>query len=166
MKPHRTAKYYYLRFMRLKGDPATLARGVAVGLFVGVTPTIPLHTTGVICFSAIFRGNIFAGLIASVAISNPVTWLPQYYLSWLIGDIMLPNRLTWERIKELLEFLTSGAGLKPGLVAIGELGIDAIMVMLVGGVILAIPFTVVGYIYSLRFFKRIRQVRRKKHILN
>jgi len=38
IEPQRTARYYYLKFIRLKGDPAMLARGVAVGVFIGITP--------------------------------------------------------------------------------------------------------------------------------
>ena len=37
IQPQRAARYYYLRFIRLQGDPHTLARGVAIGLFIGVT---------------------------------------------------------------------------------------------------------------------------------
>ena len=44
MKLNRLGKYYYLKFIRLKGDPRSLALGTAIGVFVGLTPTIPLHT--------------------------------------------------------------------------------------------------------------------------
>jgi len=33
-QPQRALKYFYLRFIRLKGDPSTLAKGVAIGVFV------------------------------------------------------------------------------------------------------------------------------------
>ena len=39
----RTFKFYYLKFVRLQGAPSVLARGVAVGTFIAVTPTIPFH---------------------------------------------------------------------------------------------------------------------------
>lgn len=166
MKPERTARYYWLKFIRLKGDPSTLARGVAVGLFVGVTPTIPLHTALVLFFSALFRGNIIAGLIASMAISNPLTWLPQYFFSWWIGSQFMPGHLSWERIKGLLNLLTSGASFQESIRAMGQLGFDAILVMVLGGVLLAVPFTAAGYLLSLRFFEKIRKKRQEKHILN
>ncbi|MDP3478975.1 MAG: DUF2062 domain-containing protein, partial [Desulfoprunum sp.] len=44
MRLKRLGKYYYLRFLRLKGDPYSLAFGTAIGVFVGLTPTMPLHT--------------------------------------------------------------------------------------------------------------------------
>ncbi|MCX5874811.1 MAG: DUF2062 domain-containing protein, partial [Deltaproteobacteria bacterium] len=75
MKPTRAAKYYYLKFLRLQGDPHSLALGVAIGLFVGITPTIPLHSALIIILAWPLRGNILAALIAATAISNPLTWL-------------------------------------------------------------------------------------------
>lgn len=165
MKPNRTARYYYLKFLRLQGDPHSLALGVAVGLFVGITPTIPLHTALILILAWILRGNILAALIAATAISNPLTWLPQYYFCWRLGSWLLPGRLSWTRIQELLGLLTSGTGFKESLALLGQLGLEAVVVMLVGGVLLAIPFTCVGYLLSFKFFRALRKKRQEKHIL-
>jgi len=165
MKPNRAARYYYLKFLRLQGDPHSLALGVAVGLFVGITPTIPLHTALILILAWILRGNILAALIAATAISNPLTWLPQYYFCWRLGSWLLPGRLSWPRIQELLGLLTSGTGFKESLALLGQLGLEAVAVMLVGGVLLAIPFTCAGYILSFKFFRALRKKRQEKHIL-
>lgn len=165
MKPNRTAKYYYLKFLRLQGDPHSLALGVAIGLFVGITPTIPLHTALIIVLAWILRGNILAALIAATAISNPLTWLPQYYFSWRLGNWLLPGRLSWERIQALLGLFASDAGFTENLALLGKLGLEAVAVMLVGGVLLAIPFTCAGYILSFKFFRALRKKRQEKHIL-
>ncbi|MEA1867995.1 MAG: DUF2062 domain-containing protein, partial [Thermodesulfobacteriota bacterium] len=42
--PGRTVRYQWLRLVRLRGDPFVLARGIAIGTFIGLTPTIPFHT--------------------------------------------------------------------------------------------------------------------------
>lgn len=165
MKPNRAAKYYYLKFLRLQGDPHSLALGVAIGLFVGITPTIPLHTALIIVLAWILRGNFLAALIAATAISNPLTWLPQYYFCWRLGSWLLPGRLSWARIQELLGLLTSGTGFSQNLALLGELGLEAVAVMLVGGVLLAIPFTCAGYLLSFKFFRALRNKRQEKHIL-
>ena len=114
MKPHRTAKYYYLKFLRLQGDPHSLAMGVAIGLFVGITPTIPLHSALIIILAWPLRGNILAAFIAATAISNPLTWLPQYYFSWIIGNWLLPGHLSWNRIQSLLCMRLLGSCLSAG----------------------------------------------------
>jgi len=166
MKPNRTAKYYYLKFLRLQGDPHSLAMGVAIGLFIGITPTIPLHTALIIIFAWLLRGNILAALIAATAISNPFTWLPQYYFSWRLGNMLLPGHLSWGRIQDLLSLFASDTGFQQKLAPLGQLGLEAATVMLLGGILLAIPFTCAGYIISFKFFNAIRQKRRDKHILN
>ena len=40
----RSLRLLYLRLMRLKGQPGEVAGGMAIGVFVGMTPTVPLHT--------------------------------------------------------------------------------------------------------------------------
>ena len=40
----RTLKYCWLKLRRLQGDPKKLAWGMALGVFIGVTPTLPFHT--------------------------------------------------------------------------------------------------------------------------
>lgn len=165
MKPNRAAKYYYLKFLRLQGDPHSLALGVAIGLFVGITPTIPLHSALIIVLAWILRGNILAALIAATAISNPLTWLPQYYFSWRLGSWLLPGRLSWERIQGLLGLFASDAGFSQNLALLGQLGLEAVAVMLLGGVLLAIPFTCAGYLLSFKFFRALRKKRQEKHFL-
>lgn len=161
----RTIRYYYLKLLRLQGDPHSLAMGIAIGLLVGVTPTIPLHTLLILLLVGLFRGNLIAALIAATAISNPLTWLPQYYLSWRLGDWLLPGRLSWERIKAMLELFAADAGIGESLAAIGRMGMEALTVMLLGGLLLALPIAVGGYYLALRFFIAVRHKRRQKHIL-
>ena len=165
MNPNRAAKYYYLKFLRLQGDPHSLALGVAIGLFVGITPTIPLHTALIVTLAWPLRGNILAALIASMAVSNPLTWLPQYYFSWRVGNWLLPWHLSWDRIQTLLCLFASDTSFKQSLAPLGQLGLEAVAVMLLGGVLLAIPFASAGYILAFKFFRALRTKRQEKHIL-
>lgn len=166
MKPKRAAKYYYLKFLRLQGDPHSLALGVAIGLFIGITPTVPLHTALILILAWLLRGNILAALLAATVVSNPLTWLPQYYFSWRLGSWLLPGQLSWERIQALLGLFTSGPSFKQSLILLGQLGLKAATVMLLGGVLLAIPFTCTGYILTLKLFRAIRKKRMEKHVLD
>lgn len=152
MQPRRTARYYKLKFMRLKGDPHFLARGVAVGTFIGITPTIPLHTIMVLIFTILLRGSKIAGLIASVTVSNPFTFFLQYFLSWKIGNWLTPHDLSWSRIQALMDFIQSGAGFMEVLNAICQLGFETILALVLGGSILAAPFTVAAYALTYKYF--------------
>ena len=161
-KPHRTARYYFLKLKRLRGDSLSLARGVALGIFIGITPTIPLHTVSILLLSFPFRASKISGLLSSMMVSNPITFFPQYYFSWLIGDYLLPGILTWEKIDSIMVSISSKAGFMDIISELALLGGDALSVLLLGGSILAAPFTVAGYLLSLNFFKVIEETRKRR----
>jgi hypothetical protein len=43
MTLRRILRYQWLKFLRLQEDPRKLAWGMALGVFIGITPTIPFH---------------------------------------------------------------------------------------------------------------------------
>jgi hypothetical protein len=166
MKLSRLARYYYLKFIRLKGDPRSLAFGTAIGVFIGLTPTIPLHTVAIIALTVITRTSFISAYTASWLVCNPFTYVPIYYLSLVIGNAVTPYELNWEKIKAVLDLLLSHPGIGPSITAVFNLGFEAITVMVVGGCILAIPFTIASYYFSFSLFTKIRKKRQEKHILN
>ncbi|MFH7325648.1 DUF2062 domain-containing protein [Desulfurivibrio sp. C05AmB] len=167
MEPQRTARYYYLKILRLKGDPHSLARGVTVGVAVGIIPIVPLQTLIILVLAPLFRGNSIAGILAGLLVSNPFTLLPQYYVSWKLGKFFYPVELTWARVRETIVFVVSEAGsFGERLAAIGQLGYEAIAVLILGGAILAIPLALVTYPLSLQLFLAIQRKRRQKHVLS
>jgi uncharacterized protein (DUF2062 family) len=164
-QPLRAAKYYYLRFIRLRGKPSVLARGVAVGIFVGITPTIPFHTILALIFAYVLRASKIAALLATVLVSNPLTFFLQYYLSFRIGNWLTPKNISWEKMTELMDALSNGANFSESLSALGHMGLETLLLLLTGGMILAIPFTIASYVLSFLFFRSMQQKRREKHIL-
>ena len=166
IEPGRAARYYYLRFVRLRGHPGVLARGIAVGTFIGITPTIPFHTILALFFAFILRGSKIAALLATFFVSNPFTFVPQYYLSWKIGNWLTPGQHSWEEVSSLIEAIVNGGKFGETLGALAEIGLDSFMILVGGGIILAIPFTLVLYILSYLFFSSIHKKRLEKHVLN
>jgi len=163
-KPQRTVKYYYLRFLRLRGDPRDLALGVATGVFIGITPTIPLHTILVLLLALVLRASKVAGLIASLLVSNPLTFFFQYYFSFRIGTALLQRDPSWNRVRGVLDLVSQEAGFWPVLTALGDLGRETLLVLLLGGVVLALPPALVSYFVSYRFFLLVRKRRMKKQL--
>lgn len=161
----RTSRYYYLRLKRLRGTPHSLAMGAAIGAAIGITPTLPLHTIMIICTTLILRVNTIAGIILAAIISNPLTFLPQYWLAWRIGDWIFPDRLDWQRIRQVVELLHQQS-LVDGLDTVSRLSFDAILVLMTGGVILAVPTGLLTYFLTLGFFQKIQKKRQQKHLLN
>lgn len=158
----RTGRYHYLKLLRLRGEPRYLAKGVALGVFIGITPTIPLHTVMILALALLLRTSKVSALLASVAISNPLTIPPQYYFSWRLGNLLFPGNLTWEKINGVLVIIEEGAGFLEIIHRIATLGSKAIAAMVAGGCLLALPFAVASYFVALNIFQKIESRRRKR----
>lgn len=163
LSPVKTLRYYWLRLVRLKGDPIALARGVAIGTFVGLTPTVPLHTILITALCVLFRGNIPAGIIASLLVSNPLTMFIHYYAAWKIGVWLTGSHIPWDQIRTIIQ-LAHSAGFFVALKRISELGMDILVTMLVGGVVFAMPFGAAAYFLSIYLYT-VRQRKRVKGYL-
>ena len=161
----RTVRYYLLRFMRLRGTPHSIALGAAIGAGVGIAPTLPLNNILTLTFTLLFRVNPIAGILGATVFSNPLTFAPQYYLSWKIGDFLLPGRLRWERMHTVIQHVKD-QGIMDSLDMMRQLGWDALLVLMTGGIIIAIPVAVFTYAVAYRFSLKFRQKRRDKHLLN
>ena len=166
LEPRRTVRYYYLRFIRLRGHPSVLARGVAIGTFIGITPTIPFHTIMVLFFAFILRGSKVTALLAAVVVSNPLTFFLQYYFSWKIGNWFITASHSWEEVENLLDAILSGGNFTGKLASLAEIGFESLMILIGGGIILATPFTIAFYLASFLFFRSIQKKRLEKHVLS
>jgi uncharacterized protein (DUF2062 family) len=140
----RRFRIFYERFISLKGEPAQIATGLAIGVFVGVTPTIPFHTVLIVLLGLLFRQNITAGYLGSWMISNPLT-IPLLYLSqYELGRFLLGM----ERCRfELADY---------SLGAIAALGWKILLPLLAGGILMAPFFALPTYFIARRLITSIR----------
>lgn len=166
MNPKRLSRYYYLKFRRLQGSPQHLAKGTAIGVFLGITPIIPLHTVLVIAVTVLSRTSTVAAFLATLVVCNPLTYVAQYYFSIIIGNAVTPYHFNWDRMKAVLDILLAKPGLTESVQVLGSLGLEAAVILVIGGSILALPFSIASYFLSLRFFIKMNDKKRKKHILN
>ena len=141
----RTTRYYYLKFKRLKGDPLILARGFAIGAFIGITPTIPFHTVLALSLAFLLRGSKVTAVLATVIVSNPLTFFLQYYLSWQVGSWLFPGKHSWEDVSGLINLIVTGAPYKETLAAFFHISINSLTVLIGGGIILSLPIALVVY---------------------
>lgn len=162
----RYIKYYFIKFKRLQGSPRALAGGTAIGVFIGLTPTIPLHTVLIVFLSLFTRTSTVAGIIVSWLVCNPLTYLPIYYLSAVVGNHLTPYELNLEGVRKGLELAMAGGGIENSLTILARSGYEALIVMGVGGLCLALPVAVISYYPALLFFIQIKKKRMKKHVLN
>ena len=133
--------YWWQEFVRqlqeLRGRPRELSLGIAIGVFVGITPTIPLHTVLAIALAAALRGSKLAAALG-VWVANPLTIPIFYYGSYQLGRFVL-------RLPEL--------AIPPDYSVLSMVRISGrvTVAMLHGGVLLGILPAVAAYFLTYRF---------------
>ena len=85
----------------------------------------------------------------------------KVYFQWI--DNL--RRLSWDRLRATLELFHT-RGLMDSLQVLGDMGMDALLVMLAGGLVLAVPTGLCTYVLVRRLFTRLRNRRRQAHLLN
>ncbi|WP_417909113.1 DUF2062 domain-containing protein [Candidatus Electronema sp. PJ] len=160
----RLPRYYFLRIKRLRGNPEYLAKGFAFGVFMGVLPLAPVQTLILIPLTILLRISPLSAFIAGILVSNPLTFIPQYYFTWKVGNTMLPGWVTWDQIQNTLQVI-SEQGMFDGIMALSYLGIKALAVLEIGGAILGIPAAVISYFPARSFFRAVQERRLKKQHL-
>lgn len=142
------------RFKQLQGDPRYIARGMAIGVFIGITPTFPFHTVIALAFSFIFKGSKAAAAVG-VWIGNPITIPFLYWGCYQAGRFFLPNSIP-------LDFNMKYVS----ITELAKLGLDATLSMLLGGVIIGILPGIASYVIAYKFIEaiRIKQGRKRQKI--
>ncbi len=92
-KRSRTIFNNWLRFLKLHilhadDSPHRIALGAALGLFVAFLPLFGLHMLLVLALCFALRANKLVAIIL-VWVSNPFTFIPIYYPSYLLGRAVL-----------------------------------------------------------------------------
>lgn len=86
-KGKRNLRLLYLRLLRLKGQPQEVAGGVAIGVFVGMTPTVPLHTVLAVLIALILKKSKLAAALG-VWVANPFCLPFIYFLDYKVGQLL------------------------------------------------------------------------------
>ena len=89
----RVQRFIKYRVLHVDDTPHRIALGVAIGFFVTWTPTMGLQMALTVVLCTIFRANKLVG-VPFVWISNPLTTIPIYYPSYVLGVWMTPGART------------------------------------------------------------------------
>lgn len=120
-------------------SPRSIARGVAAGLFVALTPVFGVQTLLMVGVCVLLRGNFPAAFIVSW-ICNPLT----------IGPLLLTFNTIGNALFGPLEVSLATPG-----EATGEILAEAQLTVL-GSLVLAIPAALIGYAVALWVQRRLR----------
>jgi uncharacterized protein (DUF2062 family) len=132
----RQFKLRLIHLIRLRSDPDAIGRGMALGLFIGFTPTFGLHLPLALLFAFLLRQNKIAALVG-VWITNPLTAPVIYGLEYQIGRMLLGQQplSAFPRISELSWSMALQLGTP----------------LLLGSLVLGLPMAMIGYALTVRF---------------
>jgi len=149
MDLRRVFRYHWLKFRRLQEDPRKIAGGMALGVFIGITPTIPFHMVGALALAALLRVSPVTAFIG-IQIGNPLTMVPLYVAAYKVGQFLL------YRGKPLV--FPETFSFKAWICVLWQGGVA----LQVGGVILALPPAIVAYFLTLWIVQRYHRRKMEK----
>jgi uncharacterized protein (DUF2062 family) len=133
------------RILHINDTPHAIALGTAIGMFLAMTPTVGIQIILAATICTVIRANRVAAVIM-VFISNPLTMVPIYWLSYglgaaITGDVMVSHQdfaAIWQHIRDAGMI----GGIREALVVLtGEIFVP----MLIGGSLLGLVFAVPLY---------------------
>jgi uncharacterized protein (DUF2062 family) len=132
------------RVLALKGDRAAIARGMALGVFIGATPTIPFHTALVLGLGVLFRQHIGAAYVGTWVVSNPLTIPVLYVTQYELGSLLTGMG------QGGLQFTDYS------LVTICSMGGKILIPLLVGGLVMAPFLALAAFFVTKRLLEKAR----------
>ncbi len=124
--------------LSLNDTPHYIAKGTAIGMFLGLTPTVGIQMILVMFVGLFLRFNRKAALI-TVYISNPLTTIPIYWINYKVGTLFFEetvSREDFERIFTYRGFSEWWGAIQSVFIEIGlPLVIGSLVVATVGGVV-------------------------------
>ena len=146
-------KYWWNEFVRqlkeLREKPHEISLGIAIGVFIGITPTIPFHMVLAVFLALLLRASKLAAILG-VWVANPLTIPIFYYASYRLGRFVLG-----------MPEMTMPTDYS--FISIAKLSGNAAVAMLHGGVLLGILPALLAYVLTLRFTSSPRFQGRKRY---
>jgi len=142
----------YARFVKIRGRPREIALGLALGLFIAMSPFMGFHTALAVFVAALFKWNKISAAIG-VWLSNPLTAPIIYSATWFVGA-----KITGMTLAENLPHTFS---IKASLALV--LKTPAILwTLTIGGIVVGIPLAIVAYHVTFGLVKRYQDEVRDK----
>jgi uncharacterized protein len=140
-------QHWAKRTRALNGEPRYVAMGMAVGICVSATPTIPFQTIAAVALAFVMRGSKAAAALG-VWLSNPITFPVFYLASYKIGAVLFgistDTNIAGHSTSDLL-----------------QLGFDISLAAMTGGIIIGIILATGAYIITYKIVRKIRSREKK-----
>ena len=142
----------YDRFVKIKGQPREIALGFALGIFIGMTPTMGIQMPIAVLFAALFKWSKISAAVG-VLITNPLTSPFIYGITYIVGAKLLGLKVTMTMPEDFTGSIVREM-LKNAPAIFGALTI--------GGILIGLPLAVLSYYLSFAAINKYQQSVKEK----
>ena len=156
----RLFRYYYNKAVREKGTPEYIARGWAIGMFIGFAVPFGLQLMVSIPLSFLLKGSKLGAAVGTLATNHFTIFLIYPFQCWL-GSRLIGSPLNFTDISSKLEQVIQNQD----YATLFGLGKTLIIAFFVGGFLLAFISTPICYYlvkYMVIQYRRNKERRRQK----
>jgi uncharacterized protein len=136
------------RVKNFQGDPHFVAMGMAIGVFVAATPSMPFQTAIAVALAFILRSSKAAAAIA-VWLSNPITFPVFYLASYKVGTFLFGISAAYDPGGEPVDIL--------------KLGAEVTIAAVTGGIIIGLCLAIATYFVTRKIYTKIRSCEKLNH---
>jgi uncharacterized protein len=131
------------------------ARGVSIGLIIGLGTPIGAHTVVLVLLRFVFRFNLLAAYAFSW-VCNPFNMIFVYYGYYWLGSVLLhrPFNMDFHVFRKLIDPIAEQGHFWETLAEFAQLGEEILVRWLVAAVLFAIIFGILGYLITYRIQKK------------
>ncbi|MEW5733313.1 MAG: DUF2062 domain-containing protein [Thermodesulfobacteriota bacterium] len=147
LRIRHAANAAYHRFLEIRGEPREIAAGLALGVFIGMTPFMGVQAAVAVLLASLFRINKIAAA-AGVFITNPFTAPVIYPITYLAGSFFYRP----DSAGDPAVLMSSGAFWR-----LFEKAPDILAALVIGGVVLGLPLSIAAYRLSLSAILKYRE---------
>ncbi len=156
-------RYFIEPFTGSNSPPWFDARGVAVGLFIGLGLPIGIQTVVLGVLRLLFRFNTIIAF-ACTCVNNPISIIPMYYGYYCLGSFMLEKHavVSAEHFRSMMGPVLHAHHFWQSVEAFVYLGWDIVVRWFLAALIVASICSLIGYVASFRVWEGRCRTKAKK----
>ena len=158
-KLRRLFRYYYNKAVREKGTPEYIARGWAIGMFIGFAIPFGLQLLISIPLSFLLKGSKLGAAVGTLATNHFTIFVIYPFQCWL-GSYLIGNPLSFAEISSGLEEVIKNQDYE----TLFLLGKELVASFFIGGFLLAFISTPICYYLVKNLVIRYRAAKEKRRL--